>query len=416
MSAAPGFFRSEAVRALLARASRAAGLPIALHFVKGAAEGPRILGFGGCAACAQAAALPGGNAACRASREAIAAIALRQHRPLAGVCHLGFGVLCVPALPGEGYMLALGPFAPAGGDASLEHDARAGIAVLSGASPADIAVPLDDIHRVPPGSVSAIADWVTEELARLWDAWPKDAPGEEEAVEGAPAALGGKAPRPQISIAQDLATAIAGSHRRRVRAILRAASDEALARAARGQERTQVAACLLALLNGALAACARAGLDTAPAMALLPDAAMALPRLEAPQAVAAASRALAPLLRAPITRNTRAAAGYRALDRLIAARLPESLSLAEAALALGKSPAAISQYLQRHYGMNYSEYQGRQRVERAKELLRATQLSATAIALRTGISDQSNFAKLFKRHTGLSPLAYRRQHGSKPQT
>ena len=106
MSAAPGFFQSEAVRALLSRASRAAGVPLAVHFVAHGEEGPLVVGHGGCAACKHLASVSGGRAACRKSRAAISARALKQSRAITDVCHLGFGVLAV------GTVVALLPEAP----------------------------------------------------------------------------------------------------------------------------------------------------------------------------------------------------------------------------------------------------------------------------------------------------------------
>lgn len=413
MSAAPGFFQSEAVRTLLSRASRAAGVPLSVHYLKDGEEGPLIANHGGCAACAHVASISGGRAACRKSRAAISNRALRQARAVADVCHLGFGVLAVPALAGEGYVVAFGPFVPATGDAALEHDACEGLADLCGERHAAFPVPLDDIHRAPGGSVPAMAEWVCEELARLWQACPRPAELVEESealpkVEGPPV----RGLRGPIPDANALATAIAGGHRRRVRALVLAFLLEQRPLRQRGP--SQAPGRLLALLTQTVAACAKAGLDTRAAMTLLPEAARALPALADDAALAdCALRVLTPLI------SKHAAVGalaeYRALDRLLLARLPESLPLAEAAAALGKSPAAVSLHLQRRFGLNYSEYQGRLRIERAKELLRRTQLSATAIGIRVGIDDQSNFGKLFKRHTGLTPLQYRAQHAKKAQ-
>jgi len=67
--------------------------------------------------------------------------------------------------------------------------------------------------------------------------------------------------------------------------------------------------------------------------------------------------------------------------------------------------------LRRKFGMSFSEYVNRLRIDRAKDLLRRTQLNATQIAQRLGISDQSNFGKLFKRFEGITPLEYRERFG-----
>ena len=48
------------------------------------------------------------------------------------------------------------------------------------------------------------------------------------------------------------------------------------------------------------------------------------------------------------------------------------------------------------------------KVERAKELLRSTPDSVSAIASALGFLDVSYFVKLFKRFEGVTPLTYRK--------
>jgi AraC family transcriptional regulator len=52
----------------------------------------------------------------------------------------------------------------------------------------------------------------------------------------------------------------------------------------------------------------------------------------------------------------------------------------------------------------------RRRVERAAELLRATDTSISAVALATGFSSQSHFTSAFKHLTGTTPRRYRMRH------
>ena len=152
-------------------------------------------------------------------------------------------------------------------------------------------------------------------------------------------------------------------------------------------------------------------MNTEAALRLLPDAARALPKLEGAAAQADCGlRVLRVIMRQPEKQLSPALLRYRALDRILCDSQPEGISLAEAARRLGRSSAAVSQHLMRHFGMNFSEYQGRIRIERAKEMLRRTRLSASVIGFRVGIDDQSNFGKLFRRHTGMTPLAYRAAH------
>lgn len=53
------------------------------------------------------------------------------------------------------------------------------------------------------------------------------------------------------------------------------------------------------------------------------------------------------------------------------------------------------------------EYVMRRRVERTLRLLWVTDMSLSEIALAAGFADQSHFARRFRRHTGMTPRAYR---------
>ena len=49
------------------------------------------------------------------------------------------------------------------------------------------------------------------------------------------------------------------------------------------------------------------------------------------------------------------------------------------------------------------------RIQRAKRMLSETRLPIIDIASRTGLEDQSYFARLFKKETGLTPSAFRKK-------
>ena len=50
------------------------------------------------------------------------------------------------------------------------------------------------------------------------------------------------------------------------------------------------------------------------------------------------------------------------------------------------------------------------RLHVAKNYLRTTTLTITSIAEKTGFASYTYFIKLFREHTGLSPLQYRKSH------
>jgi AraC family transcriptional regulator len=62
-------------------------------------------------------------------------------------------------------------------------------------------------------------------------------------------------------------------------------------------------------------------------------------------------------------------------------------------------------------GLPPHQYVLRQRIERAKALLRDSPLSIAEVALRTGFANQSNFTTAFRRLTSITPSAWRRMQG-----
>lgn len=59
------------------------------------------------------------------------------------------------------------------------------------------------------------------------------------------------------------------------------------------------------------------------------------------------------------------------------------------------------------FGMNKTEYFNKLRVDEAKKLLASTHMTVREIAKDVGYNDQNYFTRIFKRHTGHSPLEYR---------
>jgi len=91
----------------------------------------------------------------------------------------------------------------------------------------------------------------------------------------------------------------------------------------------------------------------------------------------------------------------------IHAHLSEKLLLADLARELGVSEPYLSRLFKRVTGQTFLDYLNRQRVEEAKRLLAGTDYPLTQIAMACGFADQSYFAKVFKKYTGLPPRQYR---------
>ena len=92
----------------------------------------------------------------------------------------------------------------------------------------------------------------------------------------------------------------------------------------------------------------------------------------------------------------------------IDAHLREDLSLACLARTLAMSPSHLSHAFRTATGLPPHRFVLHRRVERAKHLLRHTDLSITDIAHRIGCASHSHFSVLFHRSTGQTPRDFRR--------
>jgi two-component system response regulator YesN len=83
------------------------------------------------------------------------------------------------------------------------------------------------------------------------------------------------------------------------------------------------------------------------------------------------------------------------------------LSLSTLARQVGMSRYRLSHRFHELLGITCRDYLLRLRVERAKALLAANQLSITEVAQSVGFGDLPRFDKIFKRYTGSTPSEYR---------
>lgn len=96
----------------------------------------------------------------------------------------------------------------------------------------------------------------------------------------------------------------------------------------------------------------------------------------------------------------------RVLD-LIESDLSENLSLAVLANAAGLSEYHFLRMFKKSTGVTPHQYVINQRIERAKELLKKTDMTITEIAYLLGFSTPAHFTHHFKRKTGVTPSKLR---------
>ena len=112
----------------------------------------------------------------------------------------------------------------------------------------------------------------------------------------------------------------------------------------------------------------------------------------------------------------KASAGLLGVKRLQPAveflneHLESHTSLAHLAALCGVSIYHFARSFSAQLGCAPFEYQRALRLEKAKELLRESDLAIEAVGIAVGIESASNFARLIRRTVGLAPREYRRLH------
>jgi len=86
-----------------------------------------------------------------------------------------------------------------------------------------------------------------------------------------------------------------------------------------------------------------------------------------------------------------------------------SLSLKEVSKGLSIHPAYLSREFSKYFDdLSFGDYIRKLRIEKAMELMKEPRYSLAEVAYLTGFSDQSHFNRIFKKHTGQNPSAYRK--------
>jgi AraC family transcriptional regulator len=98
----------------------------------------------------------------------------------------------------------------------------------------------------------------------------------------------------------------------------------------------------------------------------------------------------------------------RRVSELLRERCAAAWNLADVAAEAGVHPVYLAGAFRRHLGCTVGQYVRRQRIALACRQLAGASHSLAEIAAATGFADQSHFNRVFKRHVGLTPAAYRR--------
>lgn len=90
------------------------------------------------------------------------------------------------------------------------------------------------------------------------------------------------------------------------------------------------------------------------------------------------------------------------------AHIDSAINLSDIAQATHRSPSHIARIFRTELGMPPHRYLINLRVEKARRLLEKTSMSIAEIAYECGFAHQEHLTRLFRRHCGTTPAAYRR--------
>ncbi len=88
-------------------------------------------------------------------------------------------------------------------------------------------------------------------------------------------------------------------------------------------------------------------------------------------------------------------------------QLGTNLKLADLAQELDTDVSTFTRWFRRTFGLPPHQFIMRERIARAKVLLRSTHEPLTNIALRCGFNSHSHFSTVFKRAVGITPIKFR---------
>ena len=102
-------------------------------------------------------------------------------------------------------------------------------------------------------------------------------------------------------------------------------------------------------------------------------------------------------------------ARLRRIKEFVHAKMEGELTLYEMAQSVELSTAHFSRMFRKSTGESPHHFVLRHRVERAKEMLRASEARVLDVAVACGFKTQQHFARVFRRVCGVSPTEYREE-------
>ena len=110
------------------------------------------------------------------------------------------------------------------------------------------------------------------------------------------------------------------------------------------------------------------------------------------------------------TRHDSSAALSAAAQAYIEAHSAEKYSLAEMAKALFVNGSYLMRTFKRHTGMTPLAYHHRLRCAKAKELLSSSGLTVSQVGEAVGYVSSAHFSHIFRKYEGCSPSEFQKSH------
>jgi len=102
---------------------------------------------------------------------------------------------------------------------------------------------------------------------------------------------------------------------------------------------------------------------------------------------------------------------YPRLNRLhqyVEQTYSEPIPLGKAASIAALESSYFSSYFRAKVGITFTEWLRQVRVEKAMELMKASDFSITRIAYEVGFGDLRTFERAFKKHTRMTPIEFKK--------
>ena len=96
--------------------------------------------------------------------------------------------------------------------------------------------------------------------------------------------------------------------------------------------------------------------------------------------------------------------------QLVNAEITSALSLSTIAKKMNMNASYLSNLFKRETGMTITYFINQQKVRQAAEYLKESQISIAQVSERVGIHDVNYFARIFKKHLGMSPSDFRKNN------